>query len=51
VIKLVETQKKNLSELVGIPKVVLAQFCRGDGLNWSAFLDNTRLATRINSQE
>ena len=44
-------------ELVAIPKLVLAQFCRGDDLMWSAYLDknqssNTvKLSNTVNPQE
>ena len=43
-------------ELVAIPKLVLAQFCRGDDLMWSA-LDreesgtNVQLSNSVNPQE
>ena len=39
-----------ISELIGIPKLILAQFCRGDEFNGSACLDTTQLTTKVNSQ-
>ena len=44
-------------ELAAIPKLVLAQFCRGNDMMWGAYLDrdeqstNVQLSTNVNPQE
>ena len=44
-------------ELAAIPKLVLAQFCRGNDMMWSAYLDRDeqrttdQLSTNVNPQE